>query len=170
MGCSCSGSDGGGSAIRRPGDMTMRPRPLWARRPGEGMDPSGWPSRGPLWAGGRSGAGEVIEFFPKYTALCGSGGGTAYTSDYVDVTRYKTVAAETLLLGLTTGAGISAQLQESSDLVNWTNIGGAMNPVAPGDLVAVTVTNPARYLRVVVTVTVADDFVTLWVMAVARER
>lgn len=113
--------------------------------------------------------GETIVFFPKYASLCGSAApGTDYTSDPYEVTPYRTVVVETLFAGGTAGAAVSAQVQQSSDLITWTNTGTAMAPTV-GNLASVTVTSPSRYVRVVVTVTAADDVVTVWVKAVCRD-
>ena len=114
-------------------------------------------------------AGETIVFFVKYTSLAGSGApGTVYTSDPYEVVAYKSVVLEVLFAGGTGGSAISAQLQGSSDLITWTNVGTPLAPTA-GNLASATATDTPRYLRVVVTVTGADDVVTLWVKAVCRE-
>ena len=113
-------------------------------------------------------AGQTIVFFPKYASLCGAGApGTAYASDPFDVTAFKTVVLEVLFAGSTAGAAISLQLQESSDLITWSNVGAPLAP-AVGALASVTESDLARYIRVVMTVTGADDVVSIWVKAVCR--
>jgi hypothetical protein len=114
-------------------------------------------------------AGETIVFFPKYTSLCGATApGTSYPSDPYDVTGYKTLVVETFLAGNAGGGAISAQIQGSSDLITWTNLGSAMAPAA-GALDSETLSDPPRYVRVVTAVTAADDVATLWCKGVARD-
>ena len=116
-------------------------------------------------------AGETIVFFQKYTTLVGAAGpgGFVYTSDPYEVTPYKSVVLEVDFAGGTTGSGISAQLQGSSDLITWTDLLGAALTPAIGALASATETDTPRYVRVVITVTAAEDSVTLWAKAVCRE-
>ena len=116
-------------------------------------------------------AGETIVFFGKYTSLVGAVGpaGFVYTSDPFEVTPYKSVVIEVNFAGGTTGSAISAQAQESSDLITWTNLGAPLTP-AIGALASMTETDTARYIRLVITVTAAEDAVTVWAKAVCREN
>ena len=84
------------------------------------------------------------------------------------MTPYKTLNIETNFAGGTAGSAVSAQAQGSSDLVTWTNLGAAMAPAA-GALASVAISDPPRYVRVVATVTGADDVVSIWVIGVCRE-
>lgn len=114
-------------------------------------------------------AGETIVFFPKYTTLAGAAApGTSYPSDAFDVTGYKTLVVETYFAGQAGGAAISAQIQGSSDLNIWTNLGAPMAPVV-GASDSETVSDPPRYVRVVTAVTAVDDVATFWCKGVARD-
>jgi len=114
-------------------------------------------------------AGESIVFFPKYTTLCGfSGGGLTYYSDPFEMTGYKTVTAETGFGGAIGSGAISAQMQQSSDLITWTSFGSPMAPTSGA--AQETEPDPARYVRLQVTITGgAGSVVTFWAKAVARD-
>lgn len=114
-------------------------------------------------------AGETIVFFAKYTSLSGSATpGTKYYSDPYDVTSYKTVILEGYNGGRTSTATISIQAQQSSDLITWSSLGSAIAPTV-GNVASVTLTDPARYVRLEVTIVGADGTVTFWAKAVARD-
>lgn len=113
-------------------------------------------------------AGETIVFFPKYTALTGSASpGTTYYSDPYEVTGYKTITTEVYYAAGT--PSISGQLQQSSDLITWSTLGSALSPAA-GALASATDSNPARYVRMAMTVISAGNLAaTLWAKAVSRD-
>lgn len=114
-------------------------------------------------------AGETIVFFPKYTSLAGSASpGTPYTSDPYEVISWKQVEVEILVVQFTASGTGTALLQESSDLLTWTDIGTA-SALTAGTVKQLSETNPARYLRLVITITVNGAVATLWAKAVARD-
>jgi hypothetical protein len=114
-------------------------------------------------------AGETIVFFAKYSTLAGvASPGTEYFSDPYEVTSYKTCVLEAYNGGVTQSATISVQPQQSSDLITWADKGSAIAPTA-GTVATVTVSDPARYLRLKVTIVGANGTVTFWAKAVARD-
>ena len=112
---------------------------------------------------------DTIVFFAKNTTLVGAASpGQAYPSDPYEVTAFKTVVVETLLSQVANSATVVVQMQQSSDLQEWSNVGSAM-ALAVGTIATVTVTDPARYLRALATVTGADGVATFWVKGVCRD-
>jgi len=112
-------------------------------------------------------AGETIVFFPKYSALTGSAAGVTYYSDPYELTGYKTLTAEVYYAAGT--PTISCQLQQSSDLITWSNLGTAMTPAALA-LTSQSNQDSARYVRMAITVTSAGNLAaTLWSKAVSRD-
>lgn len=109
-------------------------------------------------------AAENIVFFPKYTTLVEG----VYYSDPYDVTMYKSINVETAHTASIASATTSAQIQGSSDLITWTNIGTAMAPLA-GNVDDETVTDAPRYLRVEMTIGATGGVATIWVKGVARD-
>ena len=108
-------------------------------------------------------AGETIIFFPKYSSLVAG----TYYSDPFDVTGYKELTAEALLIGsVGTSPQVTAILQESSDLTTWTDIGSAST--LSSTMSVLTKTDPARYVRMKVVVSGTGAVGTLWSKAVAR--
>ena len=112
--------------------------------------------------------GDNIVFFPKWTSLAGTGGGQIYYSDPYEVTPYKTLEVETLLAVVTAGGSVAARLEQSSDLQTWTEAGGSSTLTA-GVVDAISKSSPARYVRMKITVTVANAVATLWSKGVARD-
>lgn len=114
-------------------------------------------------------AGETIVFFPKYTCLVGvASPGEDYYSDPYDVTSYKTVSIEALAKAVAASATVAVQMEESSDMITWSDMGSSM-ALTPGTPSLADNTSPARYIRAKVTVVGADGVVTLWVKGVARD-
>ena len=112
---------------------------------------------------------DTIVFFGKYSTLVGKASpGQDYPSDPYDVTSFKTVVVEALLLQVAASATASVQMQQSSDLQDWANVGSAMSLTA-GTISTAVLSDTARYIRAVVTVVVADGVATLWVKAVCRD-
>jgi hypothetical protein len=109
-------------------------------------------------------AGRNIVFFGDPTTLVTG----TYESDPFDVTAYKTVTVQTQCRAAINSALISVQVQESSNLVKWTNVGDAMDPNAP-DVESVTLTGTARYVRAVATVSGSNATAVLWVKGIARD-
>lgn len=107
---------------------------------------------------------ETIVFFPKYTTLPSG----TFDSDPFDVTGYKTISAETHAAVSISSGTLSVQMQQSSDLLNWTSFGSAMAPVAPASVTEVE-SDPARYIRARATVAGSTGVCAFWVKAVARE-
>ena len=111
---------------------------------------------------------DTIVFFPKYTTLVGKASpGQDYPSDPYEVTSFKTVVVEALLSQVAASATVSVQMQQSSDLQDWADVGSPIS-LAAGTISTVTVTDPARYLRALVTVTASNGVATFWVKAVCR--
>lgn len=114
-------------------------------------------------------AGETIVFFAKYSSLSGSASpGTDYYSDPYDVTGYKTIVLEGYNAGRISTATISIQAQQSSDLITWSSLGSSIGP-SVSSVASVTLSDPARYVRLKVTILGADGSVTFWAKAVARD-
>ncbi len=114
-------------------------------------------------------AGETIVFFSKYTSLAGDASpGTTYYSDPYDVTSWKQVEVEILLVRIIGSGTATAQLEESSDLLSWTAIGTASSLTA-GTVAQISKSNPSRYLRLKVIIVGATAVGTLWAKAVARD-
>ena len=113
-------------------------------------------------------AGETIVFFPKYTALTGApSAGAVYYSDPYDVTGYKTLTTEVFFAAGT--PTISGQVQQSSDLITWSSLGSPLAP-ASGALASATESNPARYVRMMMTVVSSGNLAaTIWAKAVSRD-
>ena len=112
---------------------------------------------------------DTIVFFGKWSTVVGTGSpGQAYPSDPYEVTAFKTAVVEALLAQVANGATVGVQMQHSSDLQEWSNIGSAMS-LTVGTIATVTLTDPARYLRALVTVTGADGVATFWVKGVCRD-
>jgi len=110
-------------------------------------------------------AGETIVFYPKYTSLVSG----TYFSDPYDVTGYKQVDTEVLLVGAVgTSPVVTALLQESSDLITWTDISTATTLTA-GTVSVLSKTSPARYIRLRIIVSGTNPVGTLWAKAVARD-
>jgi hypothetical protein len=112
--------------------------------------------------------GETIVFIPKYTTLCGT---TDYYSDPYEVTGYKTVSIETLLLAIigTASPAASATLQGSSDLITWATLDGP-NSLSAGTIDNLSASAPPRYVRVKITTSGGTNMsVTLWCKGVARD-
>jgi hypothetical protein len=108
---------------------------------------------------------ETIVFFAKYTTLVQG----TYYSDPFEVTGFKDIAAQTMLAAVVGSGTISAQMQQSSDLITWSNFGSAMEPTA-GNITTEVEPDPARYIRLVVTAGGAGSgVITFWAKAVARE-
>jgi hypothetical protein len=108
---------------------------------------------------------ETIVFFGKYTTLVEG----TYYSDAFEVTGYKDVAAQTMLAAEVGTGTISAQMEQSSDLVTWSNFGSAMQPSA-GNVATELEADPARYVRLKVTAGGGGSgVITFWAKAVARE-
>jgi hypothetical protein len=114
-------------------------------------------------------AGQTIVFYPKYTSLVGAAStGQIYYSDPYDVTRFKTLEVETLL-EVVSGAGtVAARLEQSSDLLSWSEVAGSGNLTA-GTVDVMSKSDPARYVRVKITVVTANVVATLWCKGVARD-
>ena len=113
---------------------------------------------------------DTIVFFVKYTTLAGvANPGQTYYSDPYDITAFRTVVLEAYNAGVTESATISVQPQQSSDLITWSDKGGALTPTS-GNVSTVAITDAARYLRLKVTITGADGTVTFWAKAVGREN
>lgn len=113
-------------------------------------------------------AGETIVFFPKYTTLCGT---ATYYSDPYEVTGYKTLTADTLLVAMVGGSvpAASATLEGSSDMISWATLDGP-DTLSAGVINVFSVTSPPRYVRVkIVTSGGTDMSVTLWCRGVARD-
>ena len=108
---------------------------------------------------------ETILFFAKYTTVVEG----TYYSDPFEVTGYKDIAAQTMLAAVVGTGTISAQMEQSSDLVTWSNFGSAMAPSA-GNITTELEADPARYIRLKVTAGGAGSgVITFWAKAVARE-
>jgi hypothetical protein len=113
-------------------------------------------------------AGETIVFFPKYTTLCGT---ATFTSDPYEVTGYKTLTVETLLVAVVGGGVpvVNASLEGSSDMITWTPIDGP-DALSAGTINNFSVTSPPRYVRVVIVTTGGTTMsATLWSKGVARD-
>jgi len=114
-------------------------------------------------------AGETIVFFPKYTSLVGvASAGQIYYSDPYEVTGYKSVEVETLLSAVTASATVAARLEQSSDLLTWTEVGGSSTLTA-GTIDVISKSSPARYVRMKLTVVTANSVVTVWSKGVGRD-
>ena len=109
-------------------------------------------------------AGENIVFFPKYSTLVT---GTYYSDPY-EVTGYKTVSMQVGNAAVINSATVNGQLQESSDLLSWTDIGSGVTPTA-GNVGAEDLSDTARYVRMRVIVGSANSTAAVWGRAVARE-
>ncbi len=111
---------------------------------------------------------DTIVFFPKYTTLVTAASpGHAYYSDPFDVTTWNSLAVEVNFEHGTTGSTISAQMEQSSDLITWTNLGSAIAP-SLGALGADVFSNPARYVRMKLSAILNGGSVTIWAKGVAR--
>jgi len=109
-------------------------------------------------------AGETIVFFAKYSPLVT---GTYYSDPY-DVTGYKSVDCQTMNVAVINSATVSVQMQQSSDLITWADVGSPMAPSAAAtDTEALSGT--ARYVRAVVTIGQPGATAVIWVKGVARE-
>lgn len=108
-------------------------------------------------------AGRGIIFFGKYQSVAN---GSDYLSDPFDVTPFEQVKVQVYLAGKTGSGTLTGQLQESSDLVTWSNKGSAVTPTAVG-MSTIDTSDCARYVRLSITSTF--DNVTFWAMGVARE-
>ena len=108
-------------------------------------------------------AGQSIIFFGKYSTVAN---GSDYLSDPFDITPYEQLKVQIYLAGKTGSGTLTAQLQESSDLVTWSNKGSAVSPTAVG-MSTIDTSDCARYIRLAITSTF--DGVTFWAMGVARE-
>ena len=109
-------------------------------------------------------AGENIVFFPKYTALVT---GTYYSDPY-EVTGYKTLSAEVNNSAVINSATVTGRVQQSSDLLTWTDTGSDMIPSAGASATQDT-SNPARYVRLKVVIGGTNATATIWAKAVARD-
>lgn len=109
-----------------------------------------------------------IDFFPQYTTGVASAAGTAYPSEPFDVSAYQTIQVEVHNQQVTAGVTISGQVQHSSNLNDWDNLGAA---IAPGVGLSGlgTFTSPLRYLRLLMTLGGAAGTASFWAKGVARE-
>jgi len=114
-------------------------------------------------------AGETIVFFPKYTSLVGiASPGQIYYSDPYDVTGYKTVDVESLLAATSASGTVAARLEQSSDMVTWSEVGGS-GTLTAGTIDVISKSSPARYIRMKLTVVTANAVATVWSKGVARD-
>jgi hypothetical protein len=114
-------------------------------------------------------AGDVIVFFPKYSSFAGATApGTIYYSDPFDVTQWKSVAAETMFAGASGSPTISAIMEQSSDLLKWSDFSTAMAPGVTESALR-TASDPARYIRLKLTVVGASTVAVVWAKAVCRD-
>jgi len=109
-------------------------------------------------------AGENIVFFPKYTTLVT---GTYYSDPY-EVTGYKTVCVQVGNAAVINSSTVNGQLQESSDLLTWSDLGAGVTPTA-GNVGAEDLSDTARYVRLRIIIGGANSTSTVWGRAVARE-
>jgi hypothetical protein len=113
-------------------------------------------------------AGENIVFFPKFTTLCGT---ATYNSDPFEVTGYKTLTVETLLVAAIGGGGpvVSAGIEGSSDMITWSTLVVAAALTA-GVVLPQSYTSPPRYVRVNIVTSVGTNMAaTLWSKGVVRD-
>jgi len=108
---------------------------------------------------------QTITFFPKYTALVGSAGGVTYYSEAFDVSEFKDVRVQVFAEVISNSGTATAGIEESSDLQTWT---GVAVGVTVGTVLALSKTDPARYVRVKITVTAANAVGAFWAKGVAR--
>ena len=109
-------------------------------------------------------AGENVVFFPKYTTLVTG----TYYSDPFEVTGYKSIAAQVGNAAVINSSTVNGQLQESSDLLTWTDIGAGVTPTA-GNVGSEDLSDPARYVRMRIIIGGANSTATMWGRAVARD-
>lgn len=109
-----------------------------------------------------------ITFFPQYTTGVASAAGTAYQSEPFDVSAYKTIQAEVHNQQVTAAVTVTGQFQHSSNLNDWDNLGAPVAPAA-GLSLPVTLQDPLRYVRLVVTLGGAAGTASFWAKGVARE-
>ncbi len=94
--------------------------------------------------------------------------GQAYYSDPYEVTSFKSVVLEALLIQVAASATVTLQVQQSSDLQDWVDVGPPMSLTA-GTISTQTLMDTARYLRVRATVVAANGVATFWAKAVCRD-
>jgi hypothetical protein len=109
-------------------------------------------------------AGETIVFFPKYTTLVE---GTYYSDPY-ELTSYKTAQVEIVNVAVINSATVTLQMEQSSDLTTWTNLGGTSVPTA-GNVASSSLSGTSRYVRAKVTIGASGSSATIWCKAVARD-
>lgn len=110
---------------------------------------------------------QTITLFPRYTSLVGSAGGITYYSDSYDVSGFKDIRAQVFAEVISNSGTASSGIEDSSDLLTWTGTGTSV-PLFAGTMLNLSKTDPARYVRVKITVTTANAVGTFWAKGVVR--
>jgi hypothetical protein len=112
-------------------------------------------------------AGMTVEFFPRWTTLSGSAAVVTYASPWFDIRAYKTLTIDTLLRGQAGTGTISVTFQYSDDMDIATTI--SADNLTLGTVDQAVLSNPAGFVRVVMSIPSTTNAATIFSIGTARE-
>ena len=115
-------------------------------------------------------AGEVMVFFGKYSGLVGppTVATQFHYSDPFEVVGSKQVDIEVFVAGITGAGTVVATPETSSDMITWT-AGTPTAALGGNTLATLSITSPARYLRLRITHSATGIVASLWAKGVGRD-